>query len=255
MTRQAIILAGGKGTRLRARLGSLPKPLVDVDGVPLLGRQIAALRASGFLEILLLVNHGADQIESYCAEPGFTDLSLTLLDDGEPAAPPVLFSMRSNSFHRGFWSSMAIHYSISISIVWQGTKQRSRCDVPCTPTITGDPVDRDRRERKGHGFSQPTAIRSKLAESRQRRALRRGARGGRLWRERHTNRHSTRSISGDARRGARLQGYVSFEYIKDIGTPARLDRAVGHLRAGVIERARRDRPQKVSLPGSRRHDQ
>jgi len=33
---QAVILAGGEGRRLRSRLKGLPKPLVEVDGVPLL---------------------------------------------------------------------------------------------------------------------------------------------------------------------------------------------------------------------------
>ena len=37
--------------------------------------------------------------------------------------------------------------------------------------------------------------------------------------------------------GARLHGYVSFEYIKDLGTPRRLDKAVDHLRRGVVDRA------------------
>ena len=34
--KQLVILAGGKGTRLRERLGNLPKPLVDICGIPLL---------------------------------------------------------------------------------------------------------------------------------------------------------------------------------------------------------------------------
>src|SRR6516225_5573723 len=81
MIRQAVILAGGKGTRLRERLNGRPKPLVDIDGIPLLGRQILALRASGFSEIVILVNHLAEQIEAYCASPAFAGLCLTLLDD------------------------------------------------------------------------------------------------------------------------------------------------------------------------------
>jgi histidinol-phosphate phosphatase family protein len=40
--------------------------------------------------------------------------------------------------------------------------------------------------------------------------------------------------------GARLKGHISFEYIKDIGTPARLDAAERHLRSGLVRRARRN---------------
>jgi len=48
MSLQAVILAGGKGTRLRERLHGRPKPLVDVDGIPLLERQLRLLAQNGF---------------------------------------------------------------------------------------------------------------------------------------------------------------------------------------------------------------
>ncbi len=41
--KQAVILAGGKGTRLASVLGGLPKPLVDVCGKPLLLHQLELL--------------------------------------------------------------------------------------------------------------------------------------------------------------------------------------------------------------------
>jgi NDP-sugar pyrophosphorylase family protein len=64
---QAVILAGGKGTRLRERLNGLPKPLVDVGGTPLLERQLRLAKRYGFDRILLLVSYAADQIERFCA--------------------------------------------------------------------------------------------------------------------------------------------------------------------------------------------
>jgi histidinol-phosphate phosphatase family protein len=45
--------------------------------------------------------------------------------------------------------------------------------------------------------------------------------------------------------GFALNGYVSSEYIKDIGTPSRLDRAISDLRSGVIERASLAKRQKA----------
>ena len=55
MVHDAVILAGGKGTRLRQRLGDLPKPLIDVAGIPLLERQINFLRRYNIRRILYLL--------------------------------------------------------------------------------------------------------------------------------------------------------------------------------------------------------
>jgi histidinol-phosphate phosphatase family protein len=62
---QAVILAGGKGTRLRERLGELPKPMVDVCGKPLLERQIELLRAQGFCDVLMLLGYNPRKITDY----------------------------------------------------------------------------------------------------------------------------------------------------------------------------------------------
>ena len=65
-TNQAIILAGGKGTRLFERLNGLPKPLIDIVGVPLLERQILLLKENNFEEIIILVIYKAQEIIEFC---------------------------------------------------------------------------------------------------------------------------------------------------------------------------------------------
>jgi histidinol-phosphate phosphatase family protein len=82
--KQAIILAGGKGTRLQERLNGLPKPLVDICGKPLLERQIESLKSYGFDQILILVNHGADQIIQFCNSKDNWNIDIQCLDDGQP---------------------------------------------------------------------------------------------------------------------------------------------------------------------------
>ena len=82
--KQAIILAGGKGTRLQERLNGLPKPLVDICGKPLLERQIESLKSYGFDQILILVNHGADQIIQFCNSKDNWNIDIQCLDDGRP---------------------------------------------------------------------------------------------------------------------------------------------------------------------------
>ena len=82
--KQAIILAGGKGTRLRERLGDLPKPLIDIGGRPLLEHQILLLKKYDFQEVLILVNYASERIIEFCNSKNNWGLKITCIDDGEP---------------------------------------------------------------------------------------------------------------------------------------------------------------------------
>ena len=61
---QAVILAAGKGTRLRPLTDRIPKALVDIKGVPLIGRILAALPRD-ITEIIIVVGHLAEQIRAH----------------------------------------------------------------------------------------------------------------------------------------------------------------------------------------------
>ena len=63
--RQAVILAGGLGTRLRTSTGDLPKPMVPVRGQPFLRRQLELLRDRGMTQALLLTGHRAEVIHDH----------------------------------------------------------------------------------------------------------------------------------------------------------------------------------------------
>jgi NDP-sugar pyrophosphorylase family protein len=65
MQKRAIILAGGKGTRLKPYTISLPKPLVPVGDVPILEIIIKQLRSHGFNRITITVNHMAEIIQAF----------------------------------------------------------------------------------------------------------------------------------------------------------------------------------------------
>ena len=60
-----VILAGGLGTRLRPVTEDRPKPLVEVEGVPILETLIERLSSQGFHDVYLSVNYEAGMIEDY----------------------------------------------------------------------------------------------------------------------------------------------------------------------------------------------
>jgi NDP-sugar pyrophosphorylase family protein len=68
MTRRAVILAGGKGTRLRPYTVVLPKPLMPVGDYPILEVVIRQLARAGFGHLTLAVNHQAELIRAFCGD-------------------------------------------------------------------------------------------------------------------------------------------------------------------------------------------
>ena len=62
---QAVILCGGRGTRLRPLTDTMPKPLVPVNGRPFLEHLIEQIRAQGINRILLLTGYRGEMIDEY----------------------------------------------------------------------------------------------------------------------------------------------------------------------------------------------
>ena len=63
---QAVIMAGGKGTRLAAiTKDEIPKPMVPVNGKPLLLWQIEELKKNGITDIIMIIGHLGEKIEEY----------------------------------------------------------------------------------------------------------------------------------------------------------------------------------------------
>ena len=63
--KQAVILAGGLGTRMRPITETIPKPMIAVAGKPFLQWQLELLRKGGIASALLLVAYLGEQIEQY----------------------------------------------------------------------------------------------------------------------------------------------------------------------------------------------
>lgn len=62
---KAVIMAGGKGTRLQAITSNIPKPMVPILGKPVLEYQIESLKASDITNITLIIGHLGKSIQHY----------------------------------------------------------------------------------------------------------------------------------------------------------------------------------------------
>lgn len=81
---QAVILAGGLGTRLYPVTRTIPKALVPVAGRPFLEHQLELLKRHGIDDIILLVGHLAGQIVDYFGDGSRFDLRIRYSHDIDP---------------------------------------------------------------------------------------------------------------------------------------------------------------------------
>ncbi|MHB8253180.1 MAG: N-acetylmuramate alpha-1-phosphate uridylyltransferase MurU [Acidiferrobacter sp.] len=61
----AMILAAGRGERMRPLTDTIPKPLLAVDGIPLIDRLITQLAAAGFIDIVINIAHLGHMIQHH----------------------------------------------------------------------------------------------------------------------------------------------------------------------------------------------
>lgn len=62
---KVVLMAGGRGTRISELFPDIPKPLIPIQGIPVLEREIISLRNQGFTDIILTVSHMADMIMNH----------------------------------------------------------------------------------------------------------------------------------------------------------------------------------------------
>jgi NDP-sugar pyrophosphorylase family protein len=81
---QAVILAGGLGTRLRPFTEVIPKPLLPVGEKSVLEVQILHLKKYGFTDIYIATNYKSDYIESFMGDGSRYGVRLTFSKEKEP---------------------------------------------------------------------------------------------------------------------------------------------------------------------------
>ena len=62
---KVVIMAGGKGTRISSVASDIPKPMIKIEGKPVLEHELECLRDQGFTDIIITVSHLGNIIMDY----------------------------------------------------------------------------------------------------------------------------------------------------------------------------------------------
>lgn len=80
-TRTALILAAGYGSRIAVRSGDLPKPLVPLNGTPLLAHVMNGAREAGIGKFVIVVGHKSAMIREWYIRQPLRDVEVTWIEN------------------------------------------------------------------------------------------------------------------------------------------------------------------------------
>lgn len=237
------ILAGGKGTRLKSRSGELPKPLTQVCGIPILEHQINLCCNYGFTEIAILLHYQSESIQNYFGDGSKFHVKINYVIEKEPrgtagALKDALFLMENR-----FLVLYADTYAeVDLKLFWdfdQEVKSSGSLFLhPNSHPYDSDLVEIDKKDRLVRSIKPyphpknadyPNLVNAALYILDKSTISKIVPNEGK-----HDLAKDT--FNKVILNGFMLRGYVSCEYIKDMGTPDRLDAVECDIDCGVPDK-------------------
>lgn len=81
---KTVIMAGGKGTRISSVASDIPKPMIKIEGKPVLEHEIECLREQGFTDLIITVSHLGSIIMDYFGDGSRFGVSIQYFNEETP---------------------------------------------------------------------------------------------------------------------------------------------------------------------------
>ncbi len=240
---KAVVLVGGRGSRLADVSGGRPKALVPVSGVPVLARTLKMLRREGIRDVILVCGHLSEQIRAFCGDGSAFGVQIEYYIESDPLGTGgALFrlGLRDDFFLLG--GDLVFDVDLRAMRDFH-TKKNALATLFAHPSahpsdstlLCADADDRvtaflpaERRDIDVHNLANAgIAILSPAL-------LARCAVSGCADLDRDVLRPNVSS--------GRIFAYRSFEYVKDMGTPARLAEVERDLARDLPRKRQKSRP-------------
>ena len=247
---KVVIIAGGKGTRIASVNNEIPKAMIPVAGKPVLEYQIELAKRYGFNQIIIILGYLGTVIEDYFHDGLQWGVSITYFKEetalGTAGAIPCLKDILSDDFFV-FYGDTVMDVALDQMLAYH---KKTHADAtlflhPNDHPYDSDLVAVDENGRITHFFSKPypesfvcknlvnaalyilsPSIISKIPL------------------------HQKSDFGKDIFpacliSGSNLVGYISTEYIKDMGTPDRYEKVNDDMLSGKVGKLNNKYPRKA----------
>jgi histidinol-phosphate phosphatase family protein len=249
--KQLVILAGGKGTRLKDRLGDLPKPMIPIAGKPLLQHQIELARAHGFTDVLMFIHYRAEMIQDHFGDESPAGMRFRYVVEKEPlgtaGATLAGWDQLAERFAVMYGDTMV---NVDLTRFWNA-HETARADATLLLHPNNHPFDSDLVETNADNWVTAFHNRPHPGDKFFQNLVNAGLyiiekRALEPWQGNTKPMDFGKDLfPAMLERGAKLFGYNSPEFIKDIGTPQRYDHVCAQFEAGIVQRSTLAVPQRA----------
>lgn len=98
-----VVIAGGQGTRIASVNKEIPKALIPIEGKPILEYEIEMARKQGFDDFLFIIGYKGDQIEDYFGNGSKWNINIEYFKEDEPLGTAGALGMLKDRLNDNFF--------------------------------------------------------------------------------------------------------------------------------------------------------
>ncbi|MGV3523541.1 MAG: HAD-IIIA family hydrolase [Candidatus Sericytochromatia bacterium] len=250
---KAVILAGGRGSRLGALTDTLPKPLIPVADKAVIVYQLELLQRHGIREVILLCGYLGDTLEKALGDGSTWNLRLEYVHEAEPLGTAGALTALSGKLDEDFVlfsGDILLNFDLERLMNWHTSRPEAALTVVVHPNdhpLDSDlvEVDADQRVVKILTRPHPEGLRFRNLSIASVYVV-----SPRVldWIDRTQKTDLEKHLFPVLlNQGLALYAYNTPEYLKDTGTPRRLAHVSADVASGRFERAHRRFPSRAVL--------
>ena len=231
-------MAGGKGTRIREVASDVPKPMIRINGRPVLEYQLENLKECGIRDIILVVGYLSDQIKDYFKDGRDLGLNISYINEDEPLGTAGALFFLKEDMNEDFLLLMGdLITGVDFNRFMEFHKKRGK-----TATLfvhpNSHPYDSDLIVTDGDGKVTAVLPKNEERSSYYRNQVNAGIYAFsnkvlELIPEKKKTDLDKEIIKPLISKGE-VEAYRSGEYVKDMGTPDRYEAVAADIKNGII---------------------
>lgn len=241
---KVVVIAGGQGTRIVSVNSEIPKAMIPIAGKPILEYEVEMAKRYGYTDFLFIIGHMGDQIEHYFEDGRRWNVNIEYYKEEKPLGTAGALGCLKNKLTEDFfvfYGDTVMDFDMDAMLAYHKEKQ---ADATLFLHPNDHPYDSDIVELTTDGrvlkFCNKPHVHDFVSHNMVNAALfifsPKVLEQIEVGTKSHIEKHVLPACWD---KGMNLFGYVSFEYIKDMGTPDRYYSVCDDVTSGKVGRLNR----------------